>query len=99
MNAFAIRLYGKRWLKVTKPHAGSTTPIGWRDVTWTDDVADAEKWPSHGAAGDFVARRLPKDARFEIVGVPAPARPPRGGTALSAIRSYFENQAGPPAPA
>lgn len=69
--AFAIRMYGRRWLRTTRPHAGSTTPIGWRDVTWTDDVADAEKWSLREMAEDFAAKRLPKHAPFEIVDMAA----------------------------
>lgn len=53
-QAFAIRVHGKRWLKLTKPRTGPTVALGWRAVSWTPDLADAEKWFSRASAGRFL---------------------------------------------
>lgn len=65
---FAIRVHNRRWLKITKAHAGPTLPIGWRAVTWTPNLADAEQWPTHQTAARFVATLL---CPCEIVDVDA----------------------------
>ena len=60
----AIRLYGKRWLKLAKPHTGPSEPIGWRSMVWCPDKTDAEKWSTHEAAEHFASGLK---GRFEIV--------------------------------
>ncbi len=54
-GCYVIRVHGRRWLKLTKPHTGPTEPIGWRAVTWTPDLSDAEQWPTHNTAARFVS--------------------------------------------
>lgn len=53
-GCFGIRVHGRRWLKVTQPHKGPTTPIGWRAISWTPDLADAEKWSTRAGAESFI---------------------------------------------
>ncbi len=77
MQAFAIRLYGKRWLRLT-PRPGQDDPLnGWRAMTWTDDVTDAEKWADRESAQCF-AGKLPGRAEVREI-QPATAPTPAGG--------------------
>lgn len=47
-GAFAVRIYGRRWLRVTPAPKGPA--LGWRGYTWTSEVADAGKYGSAMAA-------------------------------------------------
>lgn len=75
--AFAIRVYGKRWVQMTRRPDQDDENNGWRAVTWTDDVTDAEKWSTRAAAQSF-ADTLP--GRVEVTEIqPAAAPTPTGG--------------------
>lgn len=51
--AFAIRVYGKRWVQMTRRPDQDDENNGRRAVTWTDDVTNAEKWSTRAAAQQF----------------------------------------------
>jgi hypothetical protein len=53
MQAFAIRLYGRRWLQTTRRPDQDSDTNGWRGLTWTDDVSRADKWANRSAAEIF----------------------------------------------
>lgn len=54
-GCFAIRIYRRRWLMATRMHAGTTVALGWRTMSWTSDLAVAEKWFTRAAAERFAA--------------------------------------------
>lgn len=51
--AFAIRFYGKRWLRMARPADLDDPNNGWRSMTWCEDLTDAVKWASRAAAQKF----------------------------------------------
>jgi hypothetical protein len=53
MEAFAIRIYGKRWLQTTRRPDQDDARNGWRALTWTDDVKRASTWADRRAAEMF----------------------------------------------
>lgn len=62
---FAIRMYGRRWLKLTKRHQGPTEASGWRNLTWTSDPAEAAGWSSPDQAARWGGNNLLGE--FEVV--------------------------------
>lgn len=56
--AYLIRFHGRRYLKMTRPDPFSTAQSGWRSLTWTASVAEAEKWADETAARIFAQRNL-----------------------------------------
>lgn len=79
MEAFAIRLYGKRWLRTTPRPDQDDAANGWRALTWTDDITDAEKWASRDAAENF-RKSLPCPSAGEVREIrPQTAPSPAGG--------------------
>lgn len=55
---FAIRVHGKRWLQITKAHKGPTIALGWRAISWTPALDEAEKWASRATAERFASMLL-----------------------------------------
>jgi len=71
-GAFAVRIHGRCWLRVTPNHPlDGTMPLGWRALTWTRGLAEAEKWARREAASRFAD----KDG-FEVVDLEARAASP-----------------------
>lgn len=89
MEAFAIRLYGKRWLQTTRRPDQDDARNGWRALTWTDDIGSADKWASRDAAENFL-KSLP--CRGEVREIqPQVAPTPTGGRVRLAM--YGSTQA------
>lgn len=64
LPCYAIRLYSRRWLRLTPGCERGTT--GWRYLTWTADFAEAAKFGSREAADAF-ARASGVSGDYEIV--------------------------------
>ena len=75
--AFAIRIYGRRWLQTTRRPDQDDADNGWRALTWTDDIASAEKWATRDAAETFL-RSLPCPGEVREI-QPMAAPTPTGG--------------------
>jgi hypothetical protein len=63
-GSYAVRIYGRRWLRMTPKPAPNA--IGHRVITWTKNLAEAEKWNRREAAERFAER-----AGFEVVDLEA----------------------------
>lgn len=71
--AFAIRLYGRRWLQTTRRPDQDDAANGWRGLTWTNDMAKADKWANRSAAEIFAGTLK---SRCEVIEIkPQPLRP------------------------
>ena len=76
IGAHAIRLYGRRWLKMTRDHdypsEADAHAKGWRVFTWTDRLDEAEKFLSAEKAERF-ARAIRLQAPYAIIDLHARA--------------------------